>query len=173
MNFLLPALLAVRPLTEESAAIVRATNPMGFYLLNGPLLLKNGSPLALAVFEEMVVDTSVDLESRVEMIHHAVLPLRGDSVVVGLCIGLIRRGVEAGIENGLIETLYDHQSRLWFGVVRVPPTPPAWADADPEARRMLIEFGRTLLAARRHPIALMDAVERVLLELDLLESSDA
>jgi len=45
------------------------------------------------------------------------------------------------------ETLFDHESKRWFGPVLTPPTPPAWELASTEVLDLLIAL------ADRYPSA--------------------
>jgi hypothetical protein len=46
----------------------------------------------------------------------------------------------------LIETLFDYQSRRWFGPAMYPPVPPAWDAASTEALDFLMALGARVLA---------------------------
>ena len=122
--FLLPALAAVRPMSEQAVAIFREANAEGYFNGNGPLLVANGSPRALALFAEMVVDTKVTEEDRIEMIHWALPTHRLHAGVLEMARGLLERGLSPDLEHALEETLFDYRGDDWFGVERNPPVPP-------------------------------------------------
>jgi hypothetical protein len=64
-----------------------------------------------------------------------------------MCARLLDRDLPQEVKDGIVETLFDHQSRRWFGPVRSPPTPPAWELASTEALDLLIAL------ASRYPSA--------------------
>lgn len=117
--FLLPALAAVRPMSGPAEAVFRSANGEGYFNFNGPLLVANGSPRALALFEDMVADASVRPADRVDMLHHAVLANRTEGPVVDACLRLLARGLEPEVETGVAETLYDYREKRWFGPGRL------------------------------------------------------
>ncbi len=138
VNLLLGALAAVVPTTEAGAQVFRDSNAEGFAEVNGPLLIENQSPLAIQVFEELIAGSLVEADVKVEILHRSVLPKRTDIPVLGACMRLLDRGLPAEVRDGLIETLFDYQSRLWFGPVRQAPTPPPWDSASTEVLRLFV-----------------------------------
>jgi hypothetical protein len=146
-NLLLVALAAVRPTTAEGAEIFRASSLDEYAGVNGPLLVQNESPLALQVFEELMALDSLDVETKVDILHQSVLPKRISLPVVRTCANLMDRELPSEVKDGIVETLFDYQSRLWFGPARTPPTPPSWELATTEALDFLIAL------AARHPAA--------------------
>ena len=165
LNYALPALLAVRPVGEEAAAIVRRTNDEGFYTVNAPLLVRNASPTALRLFEEMIRDGEVEPSSRINAVHVSVLPYRTEVPVLQMARRLFEGGgLDPAIQRAVIETIFDLQSRRWFGPVRVAPTPRPWDTASDEALALVLELGGVVQARTDLRQELRSAVERTMEE---------
>lgn len=164
MLFLLPALAAVRPMTAGGEAVFRAANADGFFNGNGRLLVANGSPRALALFEEMIADASAPADDRVDMIHWAVLAHRLEAPVLAACVRLLGRGLEAQVQAGLVETLFDYREREWFSVARFAPTPPPWPAAETSVLQSYLQLGHELVQGGRLSPENTAAVERTLQE---------
>jgi hypothetical protein len=147
INLLLVTLASVRPTSPEGADVFRASNREGFASVNGPLLVKNESPLALQVFEELITDDDMDVETKVDLLHRSVLPKRTSLPVAQMCARLLDRDLRQEVKDGIVETLFDYQSKRWFGPARSPPKPPAWELAATEALDLLIAL------ASRYPSA--------------------
>ncbi|MDB5106466.1 MAG: hypothetical protein JWP91_4155 [Fibrobacteres bacterium] len=163
--FLLPALAAVRPMSGPAEAVFRNANGEGYFNFNGPLLVANASPRALALFEDMVADASVRPEDRVDMLHHAVLAHRTEGPIVAACLRLLARGLEPGVETGVAETLYDYQEKRWFGPARGAPVPPTWNQAGTAVLQSLLEAAKGLRGPGRFSDELQDAIEGATLEI--------
>jgi hypothetical protein len=170
MNLLLPALAAVRPMTKGAAEVFRRANGEGYYPVNAPLLVRNGSPVALRLFEEMIQDRSVDPENRVDALRWSLLPYRTEYAVMAMCRRLLDGGLEPEVELGVIETLFDWQVKLWFGPVRVAPRPRPWHTASDEAVRMALQVADEAAQRPDLPDVTRAAVERSVAELDQLVS---
>jgi len=169
INLLLGALAAVRPLTPAAAEIFRATSAEGFAEVNAPLLLENESVPALQVFGEIVAGDRVEPYVKVDLVHRAVLPRRTKLPVVQICARLLQFELPAEVRAAIIETLYDYQSRSWFGPAMHPPKPPPWNTASTEALNLLIALaGRILSAAPEE--RLRAPVQSTLEELERIRS---
>jgi len=158
MNFLLPALAAVRPMDESAAAVFRRTNEEGFYSINAPLLIKNRSPLALEVFKELILSETIEVDDKLYLLHHAVVPYRTDIAVIEMAAELARGPVAPAVALGVIESVFDYQERPWYGNALRPPRPPAWENATPEARQFAAEWARELRNRGDLPPALAAAI---------------
>jgi hypothetical protein len=157
--YLLPALHAVRPMSQEAAEVFRRANQDGFFSATAPLLVKNASPRALALFEEMIRDRSVPVERRVDALHASILPARTNPAVLD-CVGrLLAAALERDVAAAAIESVFDYRSRLWFGPPRTPPAPPAWESASRDALRKVLQLAST---ARGHDLSpdLSAAIDR-------------
>jgi hypothetical protein len=158
--FVLPALAAVRPMSAAASEAFRAANAEGHASQTLPLLVRNGSPRALALFEAMVRDRERDGESRVADIHAAVLPRRTDpGVLRSIDRFLAARDLEDPIAVALIETVFDYQSRRWFGPARNPPAPPPWKGAPPSVAELLGTIGAKAKARPTLPPALRATID--------------
>jgi hypothetical protein len=174
MIFLLPALAAVRPMSRPAQHVFRTTNGEGYFGGNGPLLVANGSPRALDLFEEMVADESQRPVDRVDMIHHAVVPFRNRGPVVAACLRLLAGGLGPEVDTGIAETLFDYQEKRWFGVARHMPVPPPWSQSETATLQALVDAARGLRGPGRFPDSLQDAIEGTVLEIqDILAARKA
>lgn len=162
--WLLPALSAVRPMSEEGAELFLKTNNEGFFAGNAPLLVANGSERALSLFESMIRDSSVDPESRIDAVHNAVLPHRTDAPVLESAGRLLGGGLAPEVETGVVETLFDFQYRRWFGPAIGAPRPPAWESGSDEALQLVLRLADRVKSRRDLPAELADAVNRTAAE---------
>lgn len=142
VNLLLGALAAVEPVSESGAGVFRTAIGEGFAEVVAPLLLRNGSPLALTVFEEMLRGTAVNDEVKIDILHRAVLPRRSDRSILECVARLVRTGLSDAVREAAVETVFDYQSRRWFGPAMHPPLPPAWEEAETRALEFLVAFSR-------------------------------
>lgn len=163
--FLLPALAAVRPLSRTGGAVFRTANAEGYFNSTGPLLVANGSPRALALFEEMVADSSKRPVDRVDLLHKSVLAHRTRGPVLAACLRLLVRGLEPEVEAGLVETLFDYQEKRWFGVARYAPVPPPWNTAETAVLQSYLDAAKGLRRPGRLPDNLQDVIEGTTLEI--------
>jgi len=147
INLLLVALARVRPTSAEGAEVFRTSSREGYAGVNGPLLVQNESPLALQVFEELIAEDWLVVEMKVDLLHRSVLPKRISLPVLEICAHLLDRDLPSEVKDGILETLFDHQSKRWFGPVLSPPMPPEWELATTDALDLLIAL------AGRYPSA--------------------
>jgi hypothetical protein len=165
MIFFLPLLAAVRPMSSQTAGIFRSTNSQGHWSGNGPLLVANGSALAMELFAEMASDASVEAEERISMIHWAVPAHRLAAGVLETVAALLDRGLEPEVDRALLETLFDYQGDEWFGVARFPPVTPPWSEAETDVLGRYLELGYHLGQTRSFDPSLGEATERTLGEI--------
>jgi hypothetical protein len=165
MIFFLPLLAAVRPMSDRTAVILRGANAQGHWGGNGPLLVANGSPLAMELFAEMVTDPSLKADERIAMIHWAVPAHRLMSGVLETVAKLLDRGLEPDVDRSLLDTLFDYQGDDWFGVARFTPVPPPWSAADTSVLGSYLELGFHLAQTRSFDAPLGEAIERTLGEI--------
>jgi hypothetical protein len=170
INLLLTALAAVHPVTPVAADIFRETSQAEYAEVNAPLLLKNESPLALQVFDELISGDWVDDYVKVDMLHRSVLPRRIRLPVLEVCASLLERGLPPEVRDAIIETVFDYDSRLWFGPAMYPPEPPAWNTATTEALEFLVGMA-TRLQVGNLSAALQEPVQATREEVqDILQS---
>jgi len=144
INHLLFALAAVKPVTPRAAGIFRETSATEYAQVNGPLLLANGEPPALEVFAEIITGDWVEAYIKVDILHHALLPVRDRLPVVQMCIRLLSGPLDDEVRAGLVETVFDHRSKEWFGPAMYPPVPPDWNQAPDASLELLIRLGKWL-----------------------------
>lgn len=147
LNLLLAALAAVRPVTANAADIFRTTSQQDFAEVNGPLLLQNGSQMALRVFEEIITFDWVEAYVKVDILHRAVLPMRTRLPVIEMCERILLEELDGEVRTGVLETLFDERSRLWFGPAIGAPMAPVWESAGTEALEYLLKIAERALAA--------------------------
>lgn len=142
LNYLLPALAAVKPMSEASAAVFRRTNAQGYFSVNAPVLTANGSALAIRLFEAMMLDRTIDAEVRVDAARVSIVPHRTELTVLRSIDRLLERKPELPLQIALLESVFDYRPGEWFGVSRTPPVPPGWETASPDARRFAAALGK-------------------------------
>jgi hypothetical protein len=120
-------------MSEAAANVFRDTNGGGYYNLNVVLLVYNGSPNALSLFEEMIRDNEIPEDQRVDALHAAVLPYRTELAVLQSMDRLFDADIPDDVRRGVIETVFASETGQWFGPQRFPPTPPEWETATTEA----------------------------------------
>jgi hypothetical protein len=145
VNFLLGTLAAVRPMSAQAAEVFRTTSAEGFAEVNGPLLIRNESPLALEVFEEIISGDGLESYVRVDMLHRAVLPSRTHLPILQMCARLLDRELPLDVRSGVIETVFDEQSRLWFGPAIGAPMAEPWQAASPETLKLVVGLADRVL----------------------------
>ena len=157
--YLLPALGAVRPMSEEGVAVFRRANQDGYDAATPPLLAKNGSPRALALFEEMILDRTASMVRRIDALHASIVPWRTNPEVLGSVERILAAPLEPEVASGAIESVFDDQSRRWFGVSRSAPKPPPWESAPKDALRKVLALADN---ARRRTLGpeLVEAIDR-------------
>jgi hypothetical protein len=167
LNLLLNALAAVRPTSSGAAAIFRESSHSGYLAVNGPLLARNASPLALVVLEELLSDEAPAVEDRVDVAHRSLLPERTNPAVVEMSARVaVSRVVASRVRIAIAESLFDYQPAQWFGVAMHQPVPPPWSSADQTARTKLKSLGQQLLAQPDAPANLRAAIQKTLAQLD-------
>ena len=154
--YLLRALAAVRPMSEEAAELFRHSNTLGYSSINAPLLGANASPRALSLFESMVARREEPIERRCDWLHMAVLHNRTQLSILQMCERLLAQNLEPEIHVGVIESVFDYQPRLWFGLHA--PRPPAWRSATPEVLRFVLEWGVKVKSRPNLPERLTTAI---------------
>ena len=164
-TFVLPMVATVRPMSETVAALFRRTNNEGYRNSNGPLLVANGSPRALAIFVEMVADRNVPAEDRIDMIHWAVPAHRATPGVLETLAPLLEQQLEPEVEKALLETFFDYQGDDWFGVARFAPVPPPWSEVDTDVLGVCLDVGFRVTQTRRLPEELKTTIESTLDEI--------
>ena len=162
MDSLLETLAAVKPLSPEAVDLFRRTNAQGYFAFNAPLLVQNGSPRALELFESMIEDGFVSVNRRVDSIHRSILPYRTSLPVLNSVERLLASKVEEPVAVGLIETIFDYQPKRWFGPAVGTPRPPAWEGASAEALQVVIRLGENAMMRPGLPNSLMTATDMTL-----------
>ncbi len=145
--FLLVTLAEVRPMDAATVEYFERINPTGYAAINAPLLVHNGSPRALALFERMIADTEIEPEDHVDSLRCGVLPNRTRLPIVEMCARLLGAGLPQDVGVGVVESLYDHRSKQWFGPSMDPPTPPPWRDGPSDVLLRLVALAPTARTA--------------------------
>jgi hypothetical protein len=158
--YLLPALAAVAPMSENAIAVFRRAGQEGYYSTVAPLLVKNGSPRALALFEDMIRDRNVPGERRVDALHASILSRRTELAVLESVGHLMAAPLEGEVVTGLIESVFDYQSRRWFGPARSAPAPPPWEHASEAALRKVLALATNVKASHSLSPELLAAVKQ-------------
>lgn len=146
-SFVLELLGSVKPMSEETAAIFARSNEEGYFAFNSHLMVQNGSPRALALFESMMLDKSVEAESRVQCLHQDILPRRTDASVLGAADRILARTAEPAIATAVAEAIFDYRQN-WFGIESGISGPPPWNQASAEALRTALRLADRALTRR-------------------------
>jgi hypothetical protein len=152
-NALLHALGAVKPVTPRAAEIFRETSAAGFAQVNGPILLANSEPPALAVFAEIITGEWVESYVKVDILHRSLLPVRDRLPIVQMCIRLLTSPLDPEVRAALIETLHDFRSKDWFGPAMYAPEPPDWNHSPDASLELLTRLDEKLLTENLSPYA--------------------
>ena len=163
--FLLPALAAVRPMSDRALAIFRQSNDEGYFNSDGPLLVSNGDARALELFAEMVADAERYEPDRIDMIHWALLSRRLQRGIAEMAMKLLDRGLTPPVEKALVETLFDDQSEEWFGPARNAPVAPPWSSGETTVLEAYLKLGRFVEQKKKLPPEVGAAVEKALQEI--------
>jgi hypothetical protein len=161
IDSVLETLAAVRPMTAEAADVFRRTNNDGYFFFNAPLLVKNGSANALELFESMMRDHTVLESRRIDSIHGSLLPYRTSLAQLSSAERLLSSDLEESVAIGVIETIFDYQSKRWFGPAIGAPRPQPWESASDESLHMvqrLVDMAKL----RALPEPLLAAVDQTL-----------
>src|ERR1700728_2599335 len=158
--YLLPALAAVRPMSQEAVEVFRRTNGEGYYNLNVRLLVKNGSLRALALFEEMIRNDEVPAARRVDALHAAVLAYRTALAPLQAVDRLLAGDLNDAVRVGAGETIFEHRSREWFGPKKNPPEPQPWESASSDALQFVLALAEKVRARGALPPPLLESVHQ-------------
>jgi hypothetical protein len=156
-SFLLDILAAVKPMSEQAAAVFRDSNEEGYFASNARLLAANGSPRALALFTSMMLDKAVPAESRVQCLHVGIVPHRMEPPMLQAVEGMLSHARERAIVNAAIESVFDYRQQ-WFGLESRIMQPPDWEHATAESRRLALHLADMALARSDLSAALRQTV---------------
>ena len=148
INLILGALAPVTPVTDQAMSIFRETSTGGFAPVSAPLLLRNMTPRALELFSEIITGDAMNPGAIVDILRRSLLPLRDQLPVLRMCSDLLEKGLKPEVRAGLIEALFDYQSRYWFGPAMGPPVPIMWPLVSTEALEYLVRLAGQLLSEK-------------------------
>ncbi len=134
-SFLLEALAGVVPMSAESAEVFTAANQEGYFASNAQLLAANASPTALALFLSMMLDDQEDTETRVELLHASLVPVRNRLPIIEMVGRLAAKNPGEDLVNAAVESIYDFKVSWRKGH---PAPPPPWRTASDESLRALV-----------------------------------
>lgn len=158
--FLLRALAAVRPMSDEAAALFRDANAEGYFGADAILLANNGSPRALDLLGDMLADGTVPAARRTDCAHLALYPHRTEPPLLALAGHVLAGDLDDEVATAVIESIVDDEYARWFPPGGVPPLPPAWEEASTDALEQLLALGGPAEARPRLPAWLRSIVER-------------
>lgn len=136
---LLDVLAAVKPMSARTAALFQRTNQEGYFGYNARLLAANGSPVALKLFESMILDKGVPTENRVECLHISVVPNRMKVPILDVADRILSRTSEPAIAKGVIESVFDFRQQ-WYGIESGISAPPPWTEAPADSLRAALHL---------------------------------
>jgi hypothetical protein len=98
--------------------------------------------------------------------HWSILPTRADERVAGMAARLLKTpSLSTEVAIAVLESLFDYQPRLWFGVRGEQPRPPPWSAASARAREVLRSLGNASLGRADLPASLATSIRTTLQEL--------
>lgn len=156
-SIVLDALAGVVPMSPDTSAAFERANEDGYFGFDALLLARNSSVVALDLYRSMMSDSTVDVESRVELVRKGILPYRNRLTILHTAAALIDGKVEPVIATTAMESIFDYQPE-WF--LPHGPTPPPWRTAAEEVLRYVIQLASNLTDKQRAPASLMPAMER-------------
>jgi hypothetical protein len=112
-------------LSDRTAAILQRSNGEGYFSSNARLLMQNGSPAALRLFESMVSDKSQPGKIRVESLHVGLVPRRHQESVLRMAGRMLGSNPERAIAVGVVESIFDYKQE-WFGIESGMVKPAGW-----------------------------------------------
>ncbi len=134
-SFLLEALAGVVPMSPESVAVFSSANSEGYFASNARLLAENTSPAALGLFLTMMLDDNEDIETRVELLHSSLVPVRNRIPIIEMVGRLAAKNPGEELVNAAIESIYDFQVTWRKGH---PAPPPPWRTASTDSLKALL-----------------------------------
>jgi hypothetical protein len=152
VDMLIRATAVVRPAPPSLVAFWnRFSQPDdGYTPLTIRAVLDNGSPPAITVFEQKMVDPQHEEDDKVEWLRSGVVAHRDDLPLLEGCERLLRgRRLSPPLEDHLIDVLFDYRPDEWYSEARVF-VPPDRARASAESRAALRRIAE--LAVRSLPL---------------------
>jgi hypothetical protein len=104
------------------------------------VLLDNGSPAAIALFERKLGDPSHDDDSKAGWLRSDVLEHRNDLLLLEACERLLAGPLSPPTQVALVEVLFDYRPAEWFPPSASHSAPPLTA-ATPESLDQLVKVG--------------------------------
>ena len=144
-GLLLVALAAVRPMSDRTAAVFQRTNEEGYFAFNAPLLAANGTPIALNLFESMMLDRKVPIARRMDGVHASIVPHRINLRILRVADLILLHTSERALTIGVIESVFDFRPQ-WFGTESRLSGPPPWQNARADSLRFALTLAETAAA---------------------------
>lgn len=120
----------------------------GYTPLTADVLLDNGSPPALDLFETKMSDPSHEDNDKVGWLRSGVLKHRNDALLLEKCGHLLDGKLSEYLQTELVDILFDYRPDEWFCAGDVPAAPPLQA-ATQEALSQLNQVGIVALTMVR------------------------
>ncbi len=112
----------------------------GFTPITVTVLVENGSPAALALFEKKMGDSGHSDGAKIAWMHSRILPHRNDAALLESCQRLLLGGLPERLRGELVESLFDYKPEKWLLPASVS-TPPDRLLATEAARAELRKIG--------------------------------
>lgn len=142
----------------------------GYTPLTVDVLVENGSPAALDLFERKMADPSHEDNDKVGWLRSGVLKHRNDALLLEKCGHLLDGMVSEYLQTELVDILFDYRPDEWFCAGDVPAAPPLQA-ATQEALSKLVEVGIVALTMIRLSDERRAVVSRRMEEAEKLKAS--
>ena len=165
--FLLNILAAVRPMSKQTVALFQESNALGYFPSNAILLASNASPLAMELFETMMVSNAITVENRIDLLHFALIPRRTSLPILRSAANIAARATDPRLAHGALKSIFDYQPR-WFRPSNAADRPPPWESASRESLAAALQLARAAQRRRDLPPALRREVDAAVRKLSAL-----
>jgi hypothetical protein len=144
-DLLIRALVSVRPAPAEAAQFwSEHSDPDAPFLhVTIAALCDNGTPNALELLTQRMVDPAFDDESRIAWMRDPILRHRDDLLMLEACRDMLAGHLSKELQPYLVESLFDYQPD-WYVSCNPPKAPPR-LEATRQARHMLRTIGNYAL----------------------------
>jgi hypothetical protein len=156
-SLVLEALAGVVPMSPDTSAAFERANEEGYFGFDALLLARNSSEVALDLYRSMMSDSTVDAESRIELVRKGILPYRNRLTILRTAAALVDSTVEPVIAKAAMESIFDYEPE-WF--LLHGPTPPPWRTAPEEVLHYVLQLAAAFMDQQKAPASLMPAIER-------------
>ena len=127
IDLLIKACASVRPSPPEVIAFwdAHCQPDDGFGNVTIAAAIENGSPPALALFVDKLLDPAFSDDDKLEWLRQEVLPHRQDVEVLRACREALARGLAPPLALALVQVIFDYRPDEWYRPATVRQAPEA------------------------------------------------